>query len=334
MSYQNFRLMPAKLMLSLIAVAQFGVAYIASAEPLQNKEAVKKAKPASPASQKVTGLLYEIRLPQDAQQATASAKNASKPVVAYLYGTIHIAKAYFYPLSAPVRKAYAQANTVVVETDTSDESSNRSVIGKLSYGVGDKLQNHLTPSTWMTLGEMAAESLQQFQFYKPVLVAMGLTVSAGMQLGYDPAHVLDRHFIMAARKDKKNLIELDSVHYQADVLASLTDEEGDAILINTLNSFKNGDISREFNRMSEAWLAGDADKLAQINLDASNRDIGSKKITQKLMDDRNPEMAKKIQDLMLAGKKLFIVMGSGHLAGENNLLALLQQQGLQVKPIR
>jgi len=331
MSHQNFRFVPSKLVLSLLAVCSLGISQLANADPLQNKDIVKQGKPVSGKAQKVTGLLYEIRLPQDLQK---SSKATSKQVVAYLYGTIHIAKANFYPLSTVVRKAYAQADTIVIEADTSDEASNRSVISKLSYAAGDKLQNHLTPATWSTLTSMTAESIEQFQFYKPVLVAMGLTVSAGMQLGYDPAHVLDRHFILAAKKDKKNLVELESVQYQADVLANLSDEEGDAVLANTLNSFKNGEISKEFNRMSDAWRTGDAERLAQIFVDASNRDIGSKKMTQKLMDERNPGMATKIQDLMLAGKKLFIVMGSGHLAGENNLIALLKQQGLQIQQIR
>jgi uncharacterized protein YbaP (TraB family) len=330
MSHRNLHFIAKKITLSLLIVGGLASGQAALAEPMQSKDNVKPSKPTPKKTQKLSGLLYEIRLPQDAQK---SAKDGVKTAPAYLYATIHIAKANFYPLSAPVKKAYAQANTVVVEADTSDEVANRAVISKLSYAPGDKLQNHLTPATWATLTGMTAEAIEQFQLYKPVLVAMGLTVSAGMQLGYDPAHVLDRHFILAAKKDKKTLFELESVHYQADVLANLSDEEGDAVLANTLNSFKNGEISKEFNRMTDAWRAGDAERLAQIYLDASNRDIGSKKLTQKLMDERNPMMAQKIHDLMLAGKKLFIVMGSGHLAGDGNLIALLKQQGLQVQQI-
>ena len=37
---------------------------------------------------------------------------------------------------------------------------------------------------------------------------------------------------------------------------------------------------------------------------------------------------------MRAGKKLFIVVSAGHFAGEQNLITLLQQQGLQVQQIR
>ncbi|MBC3873142.1 TraB/GumN family protein [Undibacterium flavidum] len=299
----------------------------------QTASAAEKTIKAAKAPSKVTGLLYELSLPPT-PGLTSVRDSKQKKTVAYLYGTIHIAKKDFYPLAKAVKQSYASADTLVVETDITDETANRSIIGKLSYIAPDRLEHHLGPGTWNTLREMTGQSLEQFQFYKPILVAMGLTVSAGMQLGFDPEQGLDLHFIKAAQKDKKKLIELDGIEVQADVLNSLSNEEGDAILINTLNSFKNGEIRKEFERMSEAWRAGDADKLAQIFVEAANKDIGSKKITQKLIDERNPDTAKKIIELMSSGKKLFIAIGAGHMAGENNLIKLLQQQGLQVQQIR
>ncbi|MFZ6818730.1 TraB/GumN family protein [Undibacterium sp. Ji22W] len=292
------------------------------------EKAVKASKPAS----KVSGLLYELSLPPTPGIASVNDHKRDK-TIAYLYGSIHIAKKDFYPLAKVVKQSYAKADTLVVETDITDENANRSIIGKLSYIAPDRLEHHLSAETWNTLRDMTGQSLEQFQFYKPVLVAMGLTVSAGMQLGFEPEQGLDLHFIKAAQKDKKKLIELDGVAVQAEVLNNLSNEEGDAILANTLQSFKNGEIRQEFQRMTEAWRAADADKLAQIFVAAANKDSGSKKITQKLIDDRNPDTAKKIIELMSSGKKLFIVVGAGHLAGDNNLIKLFQQQGLQVRQI-
>lgn len=297
----------------------------------QTANADQKLNKTAKAATKVSGLLYEISL-DTAPASTGKTKQGK--ISAYLYGSIHIAKKDFYPLAKAVQQSYAKADTLVVETDITDENANRSIIGKLSYIAPDRLEHHLSTGTWNTLRDMTGQSLEQFQFYKPVLVAMGLTVSAGMQLGFDPEQGLDLHFIKAAQKDKKKLIELDGITVQAEVLNSLSNEEGDAILANTLSSFKNGEIRQEFQRMTDAWRAADADKLAQVFLAAANKDSGSKKITQKLIDERNPDTAKKIIELMSSGKKLFIVIGAGHLAGENNLIKLLQQQGLQVQQIR
>lgn len=297
----------------------------------QTSSADQKIIKATKTVAKVSGLLYKISLDS---ASVPSGKTKQEKISAYLYGSIHIAKKDFYPLAKAVQQSYAKADTLVVETDITDENANRSIIGKLSYIAPDRLEHHLSADTWNTLRDMTGQSLEQFQFYKPVLVAMGLTVSAGMQLGFDPEQGLDLHFIKAAQKDKKKLIELDGVAVQAEVLNSLSNEEGDAILANTLSSFKNGEIRHEFQRMTDAWRAADANKLAQIFEAAANKDSGSKKITQKLIDERNPDAAKKIIELMSSGKKLFIVIGAGHLAGENNLIKLLQQQGLQVQQIR
>lgn len=299
----------------------------------QTASAVEKSVKTTQAPNKVSGLLYELSLPPT-PGLTSVRDSKSKKTIAYLYGSIHIAKKDFYPLAKAVQQSYAKADTLVVETDITDENANRSIMGKLSYIAPDRLEHHLSADTWNTLRDMTGQSLEQFQFYKPVLVAMGLTVSAGMQLGFDPEEGLDLHFIKAAQKDQKKLIELDGIEVQAEVLNSLSNEEGDAILANTLSSFKNGEIRQEFQRMTDAWRAADADKLAQIFVAAANKDSGSKKITQKLIDERNPDTAKKIIELMTSGKKLFIVIGAGHLAGNNNLIKLLQQHGLQIQQIR
>lgn len=288
--------------------------------------AVGKNSPPIKSGQKISGLLYELKLPPAANSKPGSGKTS-----AFLFAGIHIAKKDFYPLAKAVQQSYAKADTLVVETDITDENANRAIIGKLSYVAPDRLEHHLSAGTWDTLGNMTGQSLEQFQFYKPILVAMGLTVSASMQLGFDPEQGLDLHFLKAAQKDKKEVVELDGVAVQAEVLNSLSDEEGDAILANTLNSFRSGEIRQEFQRLTNAWRAGDADMLANIFLTASNKDVGSKKITQKLIDERNLDKAKKIVELMSRGKKLFIVVGAGHLAGENHLIKLLQQQGLQVQ---
>ncbi|MBR7801406.1 TraB/GumN family protein [Undibacterium fentianense] len=276
---------------------------------------------------KMKGVFYEISL---AKQADAK---ANQTVRAYLYGTIHFAKPSFYPLPKIVSRAFAQADTVVVEADNTDESASPSIVAKLSYAEPDKLENHLSPTTWNRLKSMTGAASQQFQQYQPVLVAMGLSISVGQQMGYDPAAGLDRYFILEAKKAKKELFETEGLNYQTDVLSSLSDDEGNALLAATLEAFQKGEVKREFQSLAQAWLEGDSQKLSRVFLESSRRDIGSQKITQRLIDDRNPAIAKKIHDLMLSNKKLFIVMGSGHFAGEQNLIDQLKQLGLQVRAL-
>ena len=43
----------------------------------------------------------------------------------------------------------------------------------------------------------------------------------------------------------------------------------------------------------------------------------------KLFDERNKQMATKIEDLLRTEKTYFVVVGAGHLVGKNGLLQLL-----------
>ncbi len=53
-----------------------------------------------------------------------------------------------------------------------------------------------------------------------------------------------------------------------------------------------------------------------------------------LLDDRNPGMAGKISNMLESGKKLFVVVGAGHMSGPNSITELLEKQGLEVRQIK
>lgn len=291
---------------------------------------VKANKASAVAPSKVKGLLYEIQMPAAAAKANGKKKNNKF----YMFGSIHIAKADFYPMSPAVLKAYKEADTVAIEADVSNTETSSEIVGKLSYAAPDKLETHLSPATWESLKSMAGANIEQFQRYKPVMVAMGLTISVGQQIGYEPSQGIDLHFIIQSRQDKKELVELEGVTFQGNVLGDLSDAEGDAILASALDSVRKGEAQKELNRIADSWKRADAATLRQILREAGNRDVGSQALMKRLMDDRNVPIAEKIAKLVADGKKLFVVLGAGHLAGENNILKLMQDQGWQVKQIR
>ena len=265
------------------------------------------------------GLLFEI-------------KSGNK--VAYLFGSIHIAKADFYPMSPKVEAAYAQADTVAVEADVSDQAKAQAIMPKFTYAAPDKLQNHLKPETWTNFQTVFGPASEQMQGFKPFVVSSAVALQVGMQMGFDPSKGIDLHFIQRSKADKKSVIELEGLEFQANMMGSLSDEEGDAMISSLLQSMKSGEMMKELTQIANSWKAGDAAAIAKLFTDAANKDAGSRKMMKMLMDDRNEGMVKKINDMMQSGKKLFVVVGAGHLAGEKSIVDLMQKQGLEVKQIR
>lgn len=282
-------------------------------------QAPKQESTATATDNATRGLLFEI-------------KSGNK--VAYLFGSIHIAKADFYPMSPKVEAAYAQADTVAVEADVSDQAKAQAIMPKFTYAAPDKLQNHLKPETWTNFQTVFGPASEQMQGFKPFIVSSAVALQVGMQMGFDPSKGIDLHFIQRSKADKKSVIELEGLEFQANMMGSLSDEEGDAMITSLLQSMKSGEMMKELTQIASSWKAGDAAAIAKLFTDAANKDAGSRKMMKMLMDDRNEGMVKKINDMMQNGKKLFVVVGAGHLAGEKSIVDLMQKQGLEVKQIR
>lgn len=175
----------------------------------------------------VRPLLYAVIAPES--------ENKTQPT-SYLYFTLPFAKADFYPLTSEVSQAYKEADTVAVEADISDEQKNTAAAQALRYGKKDHLKKHLSPATWASLNKMLGKQAQQFQSDHAVSVAMGLRLSAAMDLNYQPELAADLHFIHAAQHNEKQVIEFDSIAARNQRLASLSNKEADAYLSATLKA--------------------------------------------------------------------------------------------------
>jgi hypothetical protein len=270
----------------------------------------------------VKGLLWEVR-----------ADKNSHPL--YLYGSIHLGNKDFYPLATPVETAFQQATDLVVEADITNEESSKEVIALLSYSAPDSLENHLKPATWQAFQSLIKIGIEDVKKLKPVLLATAFTVSVATQAGFLPQYGVDQYFLERVKKgEKKNIVELEGAVFQGKLLASLTDEEGDELLSQTLTELKTGQIVQELTELVNAWKNGDEKNLEAIFSETASKDIGSQKMMQLLLDDRNISMADKIKRLSDKNISAFVVIGAGHLVGSNSVVSLMKQKGLQLKRIQ
>jgi len=253
---------------------------------------------------------------------------------AYLFGSIHLAKASFYPLPEIVQQAFQQADVLMVEIDGSDTEAGKKAMPWLSYTMPDNLKRHLRTATWKKLQAMLGSAVAQVSQLKPAIVATSLSLGIFTAQGYDAAEGVDLHFIRRAHAAHKPVVELESMEFQAQVLGGLDDEDGDALLQQTLEALQSGEAVRETEQMVRAWQEGDAETLVRILEQTAEKDKGSRKMMKLLLDDRNPRMAEQMMAAIHAGKKIFVVVGAGHIAGKNSITDLLQRQGYQLRQLR
>ncbi len=269
-------------------------------------------------------LLYEISAPAHAPQTTATAK-------AYLLFALPFAKKDFYPVEDKVLQAYQQADTLGVEADISDEQKNAVAAQALRYGKKDQLKKHLSPATWASLNKMLGKQAQQFQSDHAVSVALGLRLSAAMDLGYQTELSADLHFLRAAQHDDKQIAEFDSILARDQRLASLSNKEADAYLSATLKAYQSGELTKETQAIEDAWRKAEPEALATAYAAAIKRDLGSQKIHALLITERNAAIADQLQTQVGQGKKLFAVLDAARLSGEKSILSILKNRGYDIK---
>jgi uncharacterized protein len=253
----------------------------------------------------------------------------------YLFGSLHVAREDFYPLPKAVEEAYRKADELVVEIDITDTARMAETFSLLTYAPPDSLDHHLSPEVWKQV-EAASKQTQQdvtsLKPLKPATLASMLALTALAAHGYDPQAGIDLHFLTAAHADGKRIVELETPEYQARILGGLNDADAQAMLSETLEEMRTDDLVRATDELAAAWKAGDEPSVARL-LRETNKDEASKKIFARLFDERNPVMADKIAALASSSERALVVIGAGHLAGDNSVVELLRAKGLRVRQL-
>jgi uncharacterized protein YbaP (TraB family) len=84
-------------------------------------------------------------------------------------------------------------------------------------------------------------------------------------------------------------------------------------------------------RLQTAYLSGDPDALQKI-LDEES-DMGTKSLTQKLLDDRNVTMAARLDEYLKGKEPAFVVVGAAHIIGDKGVAKLLRDKGYKVEQV-
>jgi hypothetical protein len=196
------------------------------------------------------------------------------------------------------------------------------------YGAGEKLSQEISQSTYRLLEKKISLSgfqVEQFEQFKPWFVAMTIAVSEFMRLGFDPDLGLDKHFYDKASRDRKEMIFLESNDYQLNIFAGLNKRQQELFLRETLKELEIIEIM--VMDMLNAWKTGDTERLHSI-LKMSYDEYPE--IYDRFFTNRNKMWVKKIETLMKQNDNVLIIVGAGHLVGNNSVTALLKKKGYRV----
>lgn len=255
----------------------------------------------------------------------------------FLLGSIHAAKADFYPLPRPIERDFRKSSVLVEEIDLAREDParlHRLVLKSGLYPPGDRLENHVSPETWRALQAYLKRTGQDpaaFSRMKPWLAGVIVTWSAVQPDAIHAKYGIDAHFAAEAKAAGKSTAALESARFQLHLVSSIPAPLQDAMLRSSLHGAREG--AEGLDTLLHAWRTGNAAEMEDLITRDERRHPRLKPLYDMLLAARNRGMAAKIETYLATAKTWFVVVGAGHLIGRKGIVALLRDKGFTVSRI-
>jgi uncharacterized protein YbaP (TraB family) len=252
----------------------------------------------------------------------------------YLCGSVHLLKEGDYPLDPSLENAFANSSRLFFEInlDTIDKQQLQQLtMAKGVYGSGQTLQGSLSSQTYELVKKRFVRlglPGEQFERFKPWLLAILFETFELHKLGFDPNRGVDKYFYEKAKTSGKHVDGFEGAEYQINLLSNMPAAMQEALLLETMKNLD--DLQSEMATLVEKWKTGDADALDAL-LFKSYKDYPEAYTL--LIVDRNKNWLPKIEALATGKENVFIVVGAAHLVGKDGLIALLKQKGYQVEQL-
>lgn len=248
----------------------------------------------------------------------------------YLLGSIHVGSEDMYPLDKKIMDAYNESEEVAFEVDLSKVNP-MELMKLMNYQDGTTLKEKISEENYNKLKKifedkgMPESVLLRMKLWAAALTAQQFKM---MEDGVANSYGIDTYFMGKAEEDEKSVRELETAQYQMSLFEEF-DKVGNSFITYTLESNEtNGDVES----MIKAWKEGDEKKLNEI-INSSRLDYPEfEKAFEKIIDERNDNMTKVVEDWLKEKKVIFIVVGAGHLIGERGIInQLSKKEGYKIK---
>lgn len=252
----------------------------------------------------------------------------------YLAGTVHILPPSEFPLPSEFDKAYKAADSIVLEAklpDPQDQQAQMAMIQKLAYPPGQKLSQKISESTYKELKQYLGGlglNLDELNGFKPGFILSMMTVMEAHKAQMAGEGV-DSYFDKLAKKDNKAIDYLESTEFQLNMMANMGKDKEEAFILDTLKEMSK--FKPQLEKLIAAWRTGDMKTIDSLILEqAKSKDHEA---YDTLFTDRNRNWVPQISEMLNDKDKELVLVGAGHLAGEDSVIKMLKDKGYSVSKL-
>jgi uncharacterized protein len=257
-------------------------------------------------------------------------------VTSYLFGTIHVGKLEWTMPGPRLRAALAATDTIALEIDPTDPQMATRMAGARGNAPAPSIPAALAErlSRRIDAACLPAHTRPAIEGMHPVLQAITLSVLEARWEGLEVSYGQEFALAGYGRAAQREIVSLETPESQLAALISTDSDEIRKTLRGMLDQLDKGATRRSVARLARAWARGDLREIEQYErwcecvLDEVDR-----KLLVRLLDERNPILAERIDALHRQGRKVFAAVGMLHLVGPKGLPALLRGRGFAVERV-
>jgi len=252
--------------------------------------------------------------------------------VSHLYGTVHVARPQWMLPGPRLTQALDASDAVALELDMLDPDIQRRLAAGMAADPAERLPDALAERLH---AQVRAACLPQAAMagLAPALQLVTLETLAARWDGLDPAYAIDGFLAGYARGHGKSVHSLESPELQLALLRG-DPRTSQQELEHGLGQLERGTVRPTLLRIARVWEQGRDDELARYEQWCDCADTEADRAALKrLLDDRNPPLAERIDALHAAGQRVFAAVGALHMVGPRGLPVLMAQRGYVVQRI-
>lgn len=270
---------------------------------------------------------------QTAQPALWEVSDADTTI--YLFGTIHLLPEDLQWRTATFDQALNNSQQLVVETIVDQQHPESLQAAEFSLGFKQGLPpiaQRVPPAKVGKLRAAIAKTgipesyFNQMKTWLAAIQLLGVQFrTMGLKSSDGPEEILRQQFL----SEKKPIGQLETNAEQFSYFDRLPEKAQRALLDGAIEPQTGMD--KEYNGMLASWSRGNVKQIAQT----FNHDLAdSPDLRQSLLDQRNANWAKWIEQRMAQPGTIMVAVGAGHLAGSDSVIALLQKDGYRVQRLQ
>ncbi len=254
----------------------------------------------------------------------------------YLFGSIHLSNKDSYPLNQRVIDAYNKSSVLAVEVDIlnikPEDMTYAPIMGMLPDG--ESIENLISEELYIKYAAEASkyfepEVYNRFKVWFATLALQGLMISDTYSGGLG----LDMYFLINATQYNKTIFEIETMRYQIDMFNGFSKELQEAQLSGLFA--ENVQPVEAIGKLTELWREGDPEGLDAALFPNKELTGIDKEYSDALWTVRNKNMTDAVVNMLNdSGKDYFVVVGAGHMVGDDGIVKSLEAKGYTVTHVK